>query len=147
MVLRSIQNYWEIGLYFLMLNRNPIPGVQDGINALVDSGTTYIYGPSDAVTQFYTNLGGQDASATLGPGFYTYPCNANPTVTIQLANNVIMDVSGTFNDGMAAGSTTDCVGSIVAQNTNSWILGAKFMTTVYSVFDVGNARIGFGVLA
>lgn len=147
MILRSIQNYWEIGLYSLILNGSPIPGIEDGINALVDSGTNYIYGPSDAVNRFYSNLGGQDASATLGPGFYTYPCNANPAVTIQLDGGVKMDLSGTFNAGQTQGSTTNCVGSIVAHDSNSWILGTRFMTTVYTVFDMGNMRIGFAKLA
>jgi cathepsin D len=147
MVSPSIQNSWEIGLYALVLNGAQLAGIQDGIDALIDTGTTYIYGPSDVVGELYNNLGGQDASATYGAGFYTYPCNANPAVGLQLGGGVVMDVSGTFNDGLAEGSSTNCLGSIVAQNSNSWVLGARFMTTVYSVFDMGNLRIGFATLA
>jgi cathepsin D len=147
MVLHSIQNYWEIGLYFLVLNGAQLAGPQDGIDALIDSGTTYIYGPSDVVAQFYSNLGGQDVSATYGEGFYSYPCNANPQVGLQLSGGVVMDVSGTFNAGPVQGSSTNCLGSIVAQTANGWILGAKFMTGVYTVFDMGNLRVGFATLA
>ena len=147
MVLRSIQNNWEIGLYFLNLNGAAIGAIDDGIYALVDSGTTYIYGPADTVSQFYATLGGQDASGTFGAGFYTYPCSSNPVVTIQLDGGVVMDVSRTFNAGPVQGSSTDCVGSLVGQDGNSWILGTMFMTTVYSVFDMYNMRIGFAALA
>ena len=147
MVLRSIQNEWEIALNFLILNGARILGTDDGIYALVDSGTTFIYGPADTVSQFYATLGGQDASGAFGPGFYTYPCNSNPVVTLQLGGGVLMDVSSTFNAGPVQGSSTDCVGSLVGQDSNSWILGTMFMTTVYSVFDMYNMRIGFATLA
>jgi hypothetical protein len=56
--------------------------------------------------------GAKDASAILGDGFFTVPCNATPTVGITLANQIFNVAPSIFNLGVLEGN--DCVGGVVA---------------------------------
>ena len=46
---------------------------------IIDSGTAYIYGPPDAVVNFYAAIPGS-AHAYFDEGYYRYPCDSLPPV-------------------------------------------------------------------
>ena len=47
------------------------------INAIIDSGISYIYGPPDDVDSFYAEI---DGSLAFSEGFYLYPCASLPPI-------------------------------------------------------------------
>jgi len=113
--------------------------------AIVDTGTSYILGDAATVGQFYSALNATD----VGNGFYTLPCNAMPNVSITIGGKAFPLSAETFNLGSYDTSGEACVGAILATGSlgDIWILGDTFLRNVYSVFDIGNLRVGFAVLA
>ncbi|KAF9239152.1 aspartic peptidase domain-containing protein [Melanogaster broomeanus] len=113
--------------------------------AIVDTGTSYILGDAATVGQFYGALDATD----VGNGFYTLPCNAMPNVSITIGGKAFPLSAETFNLGSYDTSGEACVGAILATGSlgDIWILGDTFLRNVYSVFDIGNLRVGFAVLA
>jgi Eukaryotic aspartyl protease len=99
--------------------------------------------------------GSQEASGTLGPGFYTFPCSATippisftfPGMASGSTTTVTMSASS-FNFGLLSPGSTTCVGSMVAFNENFavWILGDGFMRNTYTIFDYDQNAVGFATL-
>jgi len=116
--------------------------------SIIDTGTTLIVGPSSSVGTFYSAFGGKACTtSTCGSGssgYYYYPCNSEPTVSFKFGS-ATWTISGTdFNLGQV--TTSSCVGAVVASSglpDNAWIMGDTFLKSVYSVYDVGNKRVGF----
>ncbi|KIJ63347.1 hypothetical protein HYDPIDRAFT_92725 [Hydnomerulius pinastri MD-312] len=118
--------------------------------AIVDTGTTLILGDESTVGQFYNALNATD----IGGGFYTFPCNSMPSVSITISGRVFALSAETFNLGSYDSSGESCVGAIAATGSlggnsllDTWILGDTFLRNVYSVFDIGQLRVGFADLA
>lgn len=64
--------YWKISGGSVGVPSNA--GVVSGIDTVVDSGTTLIYGPPNDVKNLWAAVPGA-AAYDAEPGFYTYPCN------------------------------------------------------------------------
>ena len=117
------------------------------LHAIVDTGTTLIIGDPAEVDRFYTSLGARNATE-FGQGFYAFPCNAVPDVSITLGGTQFAISKESFNFGPVSEGSSDCVGGIIGQaGAPFWILGAVFLQNVYAAFDYGNAQVGFAQLA
>ncbi|KAF8839851.1 acid protease [Paxillus ammoniavirescens] len=136
------QGFWQINGDAVNANGTAI--VKD-FPAVVDTGTTLILGDITTVGQFYGALNGTD----IGSGFYTLPCNSMPSVSITIGGKPFTLSAETFNLGSYDSSGETCVGSILSTSSlgDIWILGDAFLQNVYSVFDLGNSRVGFADLA
>lgn len=125
-------------------------------DALLDSGSDGIVGPTFAVISLARALGASPAAAADGYGaevtFYTVPCAAAvtlPHVTLALGvrgsehgeANVTLTGSDLVTVGL--GNSTTCHLRVAGWGTESWILGRAFLTRLKaSVFSVEKKSVG-----
>ena len=110
-------------------------------NAIVDSGTSLITGPSADIRSIAMSIGAQ---ATL-LGQYTINCDNIdniPTLTF-----IIDGQSYPLNGkDLVLQSSGMCILALIgmdfAEPGPKWILGDVFMRTYYTIFDYGEKRIG-----
>ncbi|KAH7909359.1 aspartic peptidase domain-containing protein [Hygrophoropsis aurantiaca] len=117
-----------------------------GIEAVVDTGTSLILGDSINVDTLYAAIDG----IMITPSTYAYPCDASPNVAFQIGNMSIAIDPEWLNGGSLPAPVNGvemCLGMIGISFTDYWILGDIFMRNVYTVFDMGNKRVGFADLA
>jgi len=116
--------------------------------AIVDSGTSYLVGPVADVNAMATAIG---ASFDSTYGLWTVSCEENtlPDIYVSMGDTTdysllkvppesyVLNYSGTCVLAMSGTDFQDNEGQSV------WILGDVFMRPWYTIFDVGNNRLGF----
>ena len=146
------QQYWEVAM----------PSVRMGAleathgRAILDTGTSTIFGPTDFITELNEELG---AVASFD-GIFLVDCakiDQLPTVHFSFSSQPFSDephVSHSMHTFSLSPAdyilTTNrgCVSSFMAVNMHSddqselWILGDSFLKRYYSVYDFGQHRIG-----
>ncbi|KAJ7591279.1 acid protease [Mycena floridula] len=138
--------FWQINLNSVNVAGKP---AVTGLQGIIDSGTTLVLGDSVNVAKLYAAIpGSKNASATVGEGFFTVPCDAIPDISFTFADSRAFTMSPeTFNLGSESESSSDCVGSIAAADLGEfWVVGDAFMQNVYTSFDVGKKQVGFATL-
>ncbi|KAF9219412.1 acid protease [Gyrodon lividus] len=115
------------------------------VDSIIDTGTDLIHGLPEDVATFYEAVGGGPVPASRQ--FYAFPCDAVPSVSFIFGGTSFPISVDTFIIGSADSESIDCYGAIIAGNSPFWIVGAVFLSNVYIVFDVANARVGFATLA
>ncbi|KZT59560.1 acid protease [Calocera cornea HHB12733] len=140
------QKYWEVGVDALRV------GYEDtaagNFSAIIDTGTTLVIGDSARVGAFYALIPGAKEDASVGSGFYSFPCNASlPGITLEFANasqgrpwEIDPEM---FNLGPVRTGSSDCLGGIVSQgNYPFWIVGDVFLKGKSVLFDMDRNRFG-----
>eukprot|EP00618_Florenciella_parvula_P024376 CAMPEP_0119543080 /NCGR_PEP_ID=MMETSP1344-20130328/53934_1 /TAXON_ID=236787 /ORGANISM="Florenciella parvula, Strain CCMP2471" /LENGTH=399 /DNA_ID=CAMNT_0007587353 /DNA_START=104 /DNA_END=1303 /DNA_ORIENTATION=- len=129
-------SYWQIEIDSFAVDGTDF-STADSRQAIVDSGTSMLVGPTAAIADIATALGAHEISAT---GEYVVGCNADlPTIDITIgsidANNLVLP------DGPI------CILLMLGMDLHpegiDWILGDVFMRQYYTVFDYENEQIGF----
>ncbi|EPQ56641.1 acid protease [Gloeophyllum trabeum ATCC 11539] len=141
------EGYWQVDLDAVSVGGKK---AVTGLSSIIDTGTTLIVGDSDNVAQLYDAIdGAQDASETIGQGYYTVPCDSIPTLSLTFAGKSFDVSPDTFSLGAVQEGSSDCVGGVAAQDGlgDFWIVGDVFLQNVYTAFDVGNSQVGFAELA
>ncbi|CAK7232570.1 hypothetical protein SCUCBS95973_008303 [Sporothrix curviconia] len=120
-------------------------GAKAGITgrlAYIDTGTTYVFGPSADVAALHAQIPG--AMSSDGGVTYTVPCSSDQPLTVYFSG-VAYSISSL--DWLTPASTDggNCTSNIYghAVVANAWLLGDIFIKNVYAVFDVDQSRIGF----
>ncbi|XP_037499661.1 lysosomal aspartic protease [Rhipicephalus sanguineus] len=117
-----------------------------GCPTVVDSGTSFLSGPSADVETLHRVIGATKTAA----GYYEVDCNSIsslPPITFNL-NGKSFPLQGeayTIRIPLTTGGV-QCFTRISesdASGTNLWILGAVFTQTYYTVFDRSQNRVGF----
>jgi len=136
------EDFYAISLQALDVNSKTV-ATANGVVAIVDTGTTLLIGDTQGVEILYSAIpGAKDASALIGAGFFTVPCNRVPTVGMVVGNSLFNVAPAIFNLGVLQGN--DCVGGVVSSaGIPFWVFGDIFLRNFYTVFDQGNARVGF----
>lgn len=138
------QGYWQIALDGIQVG-DTVMFCSEGCQAIVDTGTSLITGPSHKIKQLQEAIG-----ATPMDGEYAVDCanlNTMPNVAFLL-NGVSYTLSPTayilpdLVDGMQfCGSGFQGL-DIQPPSGPLWILGDVFIRQFYSVFDRGNNQVG-----
>ncbi|KAF9490544.1 acid protease [Pleurotus eryngii] len=137
--------FWQIALGSANVNG---AAVVSGGQAIVDTGTTLLLGPASAVSRFYAAIpGARDATNTVGAGFFTFPCNSLPPLSLTLGGRAFPISAASFNLGTLSAGSTTCVGGVASVDfDNMWILGDVFLENVYTSFNTATQQVGFATL-
>ncbi|KIJ62515.1 hypothetical protein HYDPIDRAFT_30470 [Hydnomerulius pinastri MD-312] len=131
------QGYWQIDIGGLSVEGSQIVGSVPGF---VDSGTTLLTGDSKNIGNLYAKLGGTPYADY--PGIYTQ-------ITIEIAGKSIVISPDVYNIGQDSSAPGQCFSGIMANDASDglWVLGDVFMRNTYTIFDLGENRVGFADLA
>ncbi|KAI0663368.1 acid protease [Cubamyces menziesii] len=134
-------------------NKVSIPTGDAALSA-IDTGTTLIGGPSDAVRAIYEAIPGS-AEVSSMQGFYAFPCSTDVQVSLAFGGKSWPISSADMNLGRISASM--CVGGIFDLSLGSdvsggggnpvWVVGDTFLKNVYSVFRSNPAAVGFAQLS
>lgn len=138
------KSYWQVAKSSANVNGVRVTS-GTGVPFIVDSGTTYIVAPPSGAKKFWAKVSG---SKVYDANHWSFPCASPPTVALSfgLTSKKLAIRAGNFNLGYVPGDKTRCIGAVVAQDLglgSSWVIGASFLKSWYSVFDLANDRIGF----
>uniref|UniRef100_A0A8C5SP02 Peptidase A1 domain-containing protein n=1 Tax=Laticauda laticaudata TaxID=8630 RepID=A0A8C5SP02_LATLA len=109
----SQQTYWQISMDSVLVNGQKI-GCNSGCQAIVDTGTSLLAGPSSAIISILKAIGAK-------PG--------------QVRSNPLFSAIVFFMFSLCSTNFQPSAGDL-------WILGDVFIREYYSIFDRGNNRVG-----
>jgi cathepsin D len=73
--------FWQLGGAEVGVNGKSVP--LSPFPTIVDSGTTFMYGPPDEVEKVYAQVPGSQALTGVLQGFYSFPCNDVPKISFK----------------------------------------------------------------
>ncbi|OCH86504.1 acid protease [Obba rivulosa] len=143
----STQRFWQLSNAKALVDMTV---ANSGFSTIIDSGTTIMYGPPSAVKTFYAKVPGS-AVYDSNAGYYSYPCNALPTISFNWGGKNWVISSANFNLGMTSAGSNRCIGALAGQDlglgNNVWLLGDSFMKNQYTVFSFAQNAVGFASLS
>ncbi|PCH42453.1 acid protease [Wolfiporia cocos MD-104 SS10] len=139
----SSAGFWQIGGASVAVNgETALPGFE----TIIDSGTTLMYGPPDAVEQLF---GKMDGAVSVGEGLYALPCDSFPTLSFNWGGSDFEIPPETLNFGKVGEGY--CVAGLGGKDLgfgdDVWLLGDILMRSVYTAFSVDQNAVGFAALA
>ncbi|PIL25260.1 transporter [Ganoderma sinense ZZ0214-1] len=139
--------FWQIGGGSVAANGVGVSGTT--FDAVIDTGTTIIYGDTEQVATLYGAIPGAQEFDPEN-GFYSFPCDSTPTVAFNWGGEDWPISAENFNLGETKSGSGQCVGAISGQDVglgpNVWLLGDSFLKNVYAVFSVEQKAVGFAQL-
>ncbi|XP_045643461.1 cathepsin E isoform X1 [Ursus americanus] len=138
------QGYWQIALDAIQVG-GAVMFCSEGCQAIVDTGTSLITGPSDKVKQLQKAIGAEPMDGEYGVECANLNVMPDVTFTINGISYTLQPTAYTlldFVDGMEFCSSGFQGLDIQPPAGPLWILGDVFIRRFYSVFDRGNNRVG-----
>ncbi|CAD6887053.1 unnamed protein product [Tilletia controversa] len=120
-----------------------VAGGKDGLEGVVDTGTSYIALPFGSATDFWSAVPG--AQSVGAYNYWVYPCSNKLAVEFSLPDGTVFKLDpADLNAGKAYTGSTNCIGTVFSADTgNRAIFGASLLKSVYTVLDWGSNQIGF----
>ncbi|KAH9959044.1 aspartic peptidase domain-containing protein, partial [Lactifluus volemus] len=116
--------------------------------AIFSTGSAQIIGTPAGIANLFTKIKGAKPSSRYGGGVYTIPCNFNTPISITLGGKQFVISPSSFVRHTE--TFNECIANAVAHsnlpNGAVWLLGDAVLRNMYTVWDVGNRRIGFATL-
>lgn len=152
--------HWAVPMLGLFASGHDFLGGGGGAQAILDSGSDGIVGPTFAVIALAEKMGATSAPPGDGYGgevtFYTVKCSSIdlPDLTFSLGDasspgmqaNVTLPGQSLVYQGNSDSDSNDCRLRLVGWETQSWILGRAFMTHLKAtVFDVGHHQVALAL--
>ncbi|KAM9313218.1 cathepsin E-like [Gastrophryne carolinensis] len=139
------KGYWQIRLQSIKIN-GKIAFCSNGCEAIIDSGTSLITGPSTEIKQLQRRLG----ATPMQVGEYSLDCGrmtSLPSVTFTIGQRDYTISPHQYMLKEYSGKSQICLPGFQPMDlpTKSgplWILGDIFMSKFYSVFDREHDRVG-----
>ncbi|XP_026563067.1 embryonic pepsinogen-like [Pseudonaja textilis] len=130
----SQQTYWQISMDSVLVNGQKI-ACNSGCQAIVDTGTSLLAGPSSDIISILKAVGAK-------PGQSVINCSSSSNLP-----DVVFVINGIHYPLPPAAYTRKfmsdlCSTNFQPSNGDLWILGDVFIREYYSIFDRGNNRVG-----
>ncbi|XP_022359235.1 gastricsin [Enhydra lutris kenyoni] len=140
--------YWQIGIEEFLIGGHATGWCSQGCQAIVDTGTSPLTVPQQYLSALLQATGAQANQY----GQFTVDCNNIqnlPTLTFLISgvhfslpyHSYIFTGNGVCTIGVQATYLPSSSGQSL------WILGGVFLRSYYSIFDIGNNRVGFAAAA
>lgn len=145
-------SYWLQAVTDLKVQGKSIP-LSSGVGsyAAIDTGTTLVAGPSDAIQAIYAQIPGSVPGSGQWEGFYSYPCGTAVEVEISFGGPSWTISPADFQFTPTGASSSYCYGAFyeipTTQGSPPWIVGDTFLKNVYSVFRYDPPSVGFAALS
>jgi len=138
----TIVAYWHVNIKEILGDYEPI---LSDIPAVIDTGSMLIIGDEKEVAKLHETVGG---AKDIGDGFWSFPCDNFPAITFNFGSDKDFEIpEEILNVGPVRLDSPDCFSGIVGRSLDgTWALGSVFLKSVYTVFDLGNRRVGFAEL-
>ncbi|CAG2107805.1 unnamed protein product [Medioppia subpectinata] len=141
------RGYWQFTMDGLSVGTAAQSGGQYCVNscqAIADTGTSLIVGPSDEIAAINQAIGAVDE----GNGEYLVDCrtlDSLPDITLTIGGQAFpLSPSSYLLRQSAPDGRTQCLSAFTAGGSDPlWILGDVFIGRYYTEFDFGNNRLGF----
>lgn len=132
----SQQGYWQFRMDGVIAKGVRV--CSQGCQAIADTGTSLIVGPTNEVAQINRALGGTDNN----DGSFSFNCqnvNSYPELDLFIGSRKfpLKPTDYIFNDGSG-----NCYSGLMG-GSDLWILGDVFIGPYYTIFDGANNRVGF----
>ncbi|CAG8683561.1 6543_t:CDS:1, partial [Gigaspora rosea] len=135
---KTREGFWTINLEDVTVNGHSLKFSRD---AIIDTGAAFITIPQDDAAAIHKKIPGFKFNNKTG--HYVIPCNTKAVVSLKFGG---VNYNISHRDLIFLPITgTQCISGIkLSQDPrNFWIVGQTFLRGVYSVFDVGNKKVGF----
>ncbi|KAJ8473597.1 hypothetical protein ONZ45_g16240 [Pleurotus djamor] len=144
------ESYWLIPLTSLSAQGSAATIPSNGL-AAIDTGTTLVGGPTDAVESLFAQIPNSRALTGQMEGYYSYPCDTDVNVVLSFGSRSWSISPDDFELQRLSGGQ-ECVGAFFAIETGrtsrvTWIVGDTFLKNVYSVFRYDPPSVGFANLS
>ncbi|XP_075740734.1 cathepsin D-like [Rhipicephalus microplus] len=138
--------YWQFNMDGISLS-DKATFCKKGCQAIADTGTSLLTGPSVDVKKINRIIGAKEAS----PGQYLVDCEALPSlpkVTFHLSKKEFVLSADDYILKVKQQGKTFCMSGFTPMDFPPetgplWILGDMFIGRYYTIFDRGNDRVGF----
>ncbi|CAK5272955.1 unnamed protein product [Mycena citricolor] len=153
----AAQTYWLLDMSAVTVQGNAVTLPQgDSVTAAIDTGTSLIGAPSSTVSAIWAAVdGASPLSASIGQGYYQFPCSTNVSVTLSFGGKAWPISPEDMNLGPIQQGSSFCVGAIfdltlgsqASSGSPGWVVGDTFLKNVYTVFRQNPASVGFAQLS
>ncbi|KAA1087526.1 hypothetical protein PGT21_033127 [Puccinia graminis f. sp. tritici] len=148
----SSTTHWQIPIDGLKFNGALIDNSQSD-SVMIDSGTSLIGIPAPLVHAIYQNIPGATAGKGAYKGYYHFPCDTNPQLSMVFGGIEYAISADNFKAQKVQGDESRCYGSLFSTSSvnaavgkATWIVGASFLRNVYAVFRSSpSPAIGFAI--
>ncbi|KAG2037492.1 aspartic peptidase domain-containing protein [Suillus americanus] len=139
------KSYWTVHFDGAVVEGKYVSG---DVDAVIDTGSSFIYVSQALANSIYANILGAGPAANYSSGFFSFPCDSNPTISFSLGGHDFGLSIQDFKLGQDGYGSTNCIGGIIGLDDAFMegivIIGNAFMKSWYSVFDYSHgARVGF----
>ncbi|KAG1809396.1 aspartic peptidase domain-containing protein [Suillus subaureus] len=156
------KTYWTVHFDGAVVEGNYVSG---DVDAMIDTGSSFIYVSQALANSIYANVSlslftslatsltsrrypGLAPQQTYSSGFFSFPCDSNPTISFSLGGHDFGLSIQDFKLGQDGYGSTNCIGGIIGLDDAFMegivIIGNEFMKSWYSVFDYSHGgRVGF----